>query len=97
MRIDVRDIDWVEAERDYLRIHAAGRSHLIRHRMHELEKELDPQAFLRVHRSAIVNVNRIGCVTRTRSGGLEVSTTSGDKVPVGASHRSALAALIDRR
>jgi two-component system, LytTR family, response regulator len=57
--IDVVDIDWIGADGDYVRIHASGKSHLIRDTMTAMEHRLDPTAFVRIHRSAIVNSSRI--------------------------------------
>ena len=57
--IDVSDIDWVGADGDYVRIHAAGKGHLLRETMAAMEDRLDPATFVRIHRSAIVNVDRI--------------------------------------
>lgn len=94
LRIDIRDIDWLEAERDYVRIHVGARSHLIRERVHELEKRLDPHLFRRVHRSAIVNVERVKGMARTRAGGVELMLATGSSVPVGASYKAVLASLM---
>jgi two-component system LytT family response regulator len=57
--IDVGDNDWIGADGDYVRIHASGKSHLIRVTMAAMEQRLDPTAFVRIHRSAIVNSSRI--------------------------------------
>ena len=57
--IDVGDIDWIGADGDYVRVHTAGKSHLLRDTMAAMEGRLDPSAFVRIHRSAIVNVDRI--------------------------------------
>jgi two-component system, LytTR family, response regulator len=57
--IDVGDIDWIGADGDYVRIHANGKSHLVRDTMTAMEHRLDPAAFVRIHRSAIVNASRI--------------------------------------
>ena len=57
--IDVGDIDWIGADGDYVRIHASGKSHLVRDTMAAMEQRLDPAAFVRIHRSAIVNASRI--------------------------------------
>jgi two-component system, LytTR family, response regulator len=57
--IDIGDIDWVGADGDYVRIHTAGKSHLLRDTMAAMEERLDPATFVRIHRSAIVNVDRI--------------------------------------
>jgi two-component system, LytTR family, response regulator len=57
--LPVRDIDWVEAEGDYVRVHTGKLTHLLRETMKRLESQLDPARFVRIHRSTIVNVERI--------------------------------------
>ena len=57
--VDVADVDWVGADGDYVRIHANGKSHLVRDTMAAMEQRLDPAMFVRIHRSSIVNVSRI--------------------------------------
>ena len=53
------EIDWIEAADNYVRIHAGSDSHLLRETMQSLERRLDPAKFARIHRSTIVNVDRI--------------------------------------
>ena len=53
------DIDWIEAAQNYVQIHARGRSFLVRGTMAELETQLDPAKFARIHRSTLVNLDRI--------------------------------------
>ncbi|MDB4949199.1 MAG: hypothetical protein JWM27_1848 [Gemmatimonadetes bacterium] len=55
----VEEIDWIEADDYYARLHVAGKSHLLRETMASLEARLDPARFFRVHRSAIVNLDRV--------------------------------------
>jgi len=57
--LPVKEFDWVEAADNYIRIHAGGKEHLMRETLQSLEGRLDPERFLRVHRSAIVNIDRI--------------------------------------
>ncbi len=57
--LDVREIDWIEAADYCVRVHSAGRYHLHREPMKALETRLDPRRFFRIHRSAIVNLDRI--------------------------------------
>ena len=57
--VRVDDVDWIEAADYCVRIHTAGRFHLLREPLGDLETRLDPRRFLRVHRSAIVNLARI--------------------------------------
>lgn len=60
--VPVRDIDHVEADGPYVRVHAAGQCHLLRESMRSLEGRLDPASFIRVHRSSIVRLDRIDLV-----------------------------------
>lgn len=57
--IRAEDVDWIEAADYYASLHVAGKTHLLRETMADLEKQLDPDKFVRVHRSAIVNVDRV--------------------------------------
>jgi two-component system LytT family response regulator len=57
--VNEADVDWIEAEGDYVRVHAGGRGHLLRETMSAMADRLDPTHFARIHRSTIVNVSRI--------------------------------------
>jgi two-component system LytT family response regulator len=57
--VRVSDVDWIEAEGNYVRLHAGKKSWLIREKIGTLEERLDPEAFLRVHRSSIVQLDRV--------------------------------------
>ena len=57
--VSVDDVDWIEAADYYASLHAGGKTHLIRQTLNDLEQHLDPERFIRVHRSAIVNVERV--------------------------------------
>jgi two-component system, LytTR family, response regulator len=57
--LKVDDIDWVEAEGNYVRLHVGPVSHLLRETMKGIEAKLDPERFIRIHRSTIVNTDRI--------------------------------------
>jgi two-component system LytT family response regulator len=52
-------VDWIEAADDYVELHAGGETHLLRERLADLERRLDPQQFARIHRSTIVNIDRV--------------------------------------
>lgn len=58
------EVDWISAEGDYVRVHVGGRGHLVRDTMLAIESRLDKARFVRVHRSAIVNLSRIKEVRR---------------------------------
>lgn len=57
--IDVADVDWIEAAGNYVRLHHGGECHLLRETMTALEGRLDPSRFVRIHRSTIVNLDRV--------------------------------------
>ncbi len=58
-RVDINDVDYVEAAGDYMCIHTPGKVHILRATMKTMEKKLDPAKFQRVHRSAIVNLDKV--------------------------------------
>jgi two-component system LytT family response regulator len=53
------EVEWVEAQGDYVSLHSQGKRHLIRENIGDMERQLSPNAFVRIHRSTIVNVSRI--------------------------------------
>jgi two-component system LytT family response regulator len=57
--IRVEEVDWIEADDYYAKLHVGDKTHLLRESMGSLESRLDPQRFFRVHRSAIVNLDRV--------------------------------------
>jgi two-component system LytT family response regulator len=57
--VEVGDVTWIEADGDYVALHANGQRHLLRESVQELSRKLDPARFLRVHRSAIVRVDQV--------------------------------------
>ncbi|HEX8708913.1 MAG TPA: LytTR family DNA-binding domain-containing protein [Pyrinomonadaceae bacterium] len=57
--LDTEDIDWIQAEGNYVSVHSGKKSHLLREPISRLETQLDPKKFLRIHRSAIVRIDRI--------------------------------------
>jgi two-component system LytT family response regulator len=57
--LETNDIDWIQAEGNYVSVHAGKKAHLLRETISSLESQLDPKKFLRIHRSAIVRIDRI--------------------------------------
>jgi two-component system, LytTR family, response regulator len=80
--VPVSDVEWIESEGDYARIHAAGRSHLVSTRLHVLEGRLDSRRFLRVHRSVIVSLARVSELHRDDDGGGTAVLRSGVRLRV---------------
>jgi two-component system LytT family response regulator len=78
--IKVDEIDWVQAETYYARLHIRGRSYLYRERMHVLESRLNPRHFARVHRSAIVNLDRVREIVHDNRGDHVILLSTGARV-----------------
>ncbi len=83
VRIAAKDVDRVSAERDYMRLHVGRRSWLIHHSMNALEEGLDPELFVRLHRSAIVRRDFIAGFSRNPSGRWIARLADGNEQPVG--------------
>lgn len=80
--VDVESIDWIEADGDYVRIHAGPARHLVLQRLHALEDALEPGAFVRIHRSVLVNVSRIRELHRESDGGGSIVLRDGVRLRV---------------
>jgi two-component system LytT family response regulator len=85
--VAVADIDWIEASDYYVRLHAGGRSHLLRETLQELEARLDPRRFVRAHRSAMVAVDRVAELRADGAGRPVLVLRDGTRVPVSRSRR----------
>jgi DNA-binding LytR/AlgR family response regulator len=95
-RVLVRDLDWIEAERDYVRLHVGARSYLIRDSIRGLVERLDPEAFVRIHRSAVVQRDRVIQLAPRPGGGLTAVLSTGARPAVGRSHAAAVRKLFRR-
>ena len=89
-RLALADIRWLEAERDYVRIHMNGHTHLVNAMLGDLEKALEGQPFLRVHRSAIVQTNKVRAISRGRFSTPVLELDDGHLLPVGRKYRDAV-------
>lgn len=88
--VQIPDIDWVEAADYYVCLHVGARSHLLRKSMAELEQELDPRIFCRIHRSTIVNLRKVSALKVDAAGEHEVILDSGDKLRLSRRFRKEL-------
>ena len=84
------EIDWVEAADYYSCLHVGNRTHLVRRSMGDLESQLDPATFCRVHRSAIVNLNRVAGLQTGAEGESEVLLHNGEKLRLSRRYRAQL-------
>jgi two-component system response regulator AlgR len=96
VRIAAQDVDRVSAERDYMRLHVGRRSWLIHHSMAALEDGLDPDKFVRLHRSAIVRKDFITGFSRNQSGRWIARLADGSEQPVGRLYADRVRAISGR-
>ena len=86
--LPVSDIRWISAEENYVRICTQNETHLLRETMSRLEEKLDPDMFLRVHRSSIVNLQHVKEVRTEADGEYAVVLVNGEKLTMSRGYRS---------
>ena len=92
--IKTEEIDWIEAEGDYMKFHAGGRAHLLRETMARLESRLDPRRFIRIHRSTIVNVDRVRKMSPSFAGEYAVVLNDGTKLRLSRGYQDRLQEIL---
>jgi len=95
--LEVHTIDWIDAAGDYMCIHADGRTYVLRETMKSLEAILDPAIFQRVHRSTIVNVNRVRRLRPHTNGEYFLALDNGQEIKLSRSYRDRVDQLLQRR
>ena len=95
--VRVSDIRWIEGAGDYVRLHLGIANHLHSERLKRLEARLDPHRFVRVHRSAIVNVSSVRKLRHLGHGDYEAILEGGAAVRVSRTRRSQLTQVLERR
>lgn len=93
VRIATRDIDLIEAERDYMRLHVGPRSFLLHQTIGELERQLNPQDFIRLHRSTLVRRDRIAGFRHNGQGAWEAGLKDGRWLRVGRTYLAGARAM----
>ncbi|MCR6654295.1 MAG: LytTR family DNA-binding domain-containing protein [Opitutus sp.] len=88
------EIDWIEAEGDYMKFHVAGRTHLMRETMARLEARLDPRRFIRIHRSTIVNIDRLRKLSPSFAGEYAVILHDGTKLKLSRGYHERIATIL---
>ena len=94
--LQVDEIMWLEAADNYVSVHAGRESHLIRATLTALETKLNPEQFMRVRHSAIVNVGRIKELHALFKGSYEILLDDGKKITTSRRYYKNIAALIDK-
>ena len=97
VRVDVTTIDWIDAAGDYMCVHADGRTYVLRETMKSLEAVLDPRVFQRVHRSTIVNVQRVRRLRPHTNGEYFLTLEDGQEIKLSRSYRDRVDQLLQRR
>jgi two-component system, LytTR family, response regulator len=92
--LEVSEIDWIEADANYVVIHAGGQTYRMREPIGQIDKRLAEYNFSRIHRSVIVNVTRIKEVEPCNSGEYMVRLKSGKELPCSRNYNSAIRTLI---
>ena len=92
--VPIADLEWVEADRNYVCLHVAKRQYLLRSSLAEIERQLDPARFVRVHRSAIVRRDLVRELEPLANGAARATMASGAIVPIAAGYRERLTSAI---
>jgi two-component system, LytTR family, response regulator len=88
--LNVADIDWIEAASYYACLHVGAVTHILRRPLQELERDLDPRAFVRIHRSIIVNLERVHGLELQDGGDYEVMLDTGARLRLSRRYRKRL-------
>jgi two-component system LytT family response regulator len=94
--LKIGEIDWIEAEGDYVKFHVTGRTHLMRGTMASLETRLDPARFIRIHRSTIVNVDRLRKLSPSFEGEYAVVLHDGTKLRMSRGYQDRIKSVLGR-
>ena len=95
--VDVDQIDWVEAEGNYVRLHVGDQIHMLRETMNRLIERIGEQRFFRIHRSRIVNITRVKELLIAGGGEYHVVLWNGTKIGLSRLYRDALQDQLTRR
>ena len=93
--VTVAEIDWIRAAENYVELHTGSVQYLVRVTMNTLEKSLDPEMFVRIHRSIIVNLGRIRTLQADEHGEFLVTLRDGTRLQSGRAYSDRLRALIN--
>lgn len=92
--VNTAEVLWIEADADYIRFHTQNKTHLARETMSGIEKQLDPEKFIRIHRSTIVNLDHIRELQPREHGEYTALLIDGSKVTVSRTYKEKLSFLL---
>ncbi|HWS72352.1 MAG TPA: LytTR family DNA-binding domain-containing protein, partial [Thermoanaerobaculia bacterium] len=95
--VKTSSLEWIGAEGNYARLHTPDTSFLIRESLQQLESELDPELFVRVHRSAIVNIERVSKLILGPEGAFSIVLQSEAAVSLGPTYRERLEQMLGQK
>lgn len=92
--IEASHVDWISADDYFIKLHAGEKTHLLRMSMNDLEKKLDPETFLRIHRSTIVNFDRVQELRQIAGGEYVVVLKTGTELKISRGRRTRLQQIL---
>jgi two-component system, LytTR family, response regulator len=87
-------IDWLDAQGNYAQLHIGGRTHLLRETMTAMEAKLNPALFVRIHRSVIINIDRVATIEPHVHGEYEITMQDGARMTTSAAHSARLRGML---
>jgi two-component system LytT family response regulator len=90
----VDDVEWADAQGNYVRLHVGGKSHMLRRSFSDFEASLDPRRFVRIHRSTIVNLEQVSRLTPQGHGEYVVTLRNGAKLTTSRTYATKLQSVL---
>jgi two-component system, LytTR family, response regulator len=95
--VTVADVEWIEADGDYVKIHTARDVHVLRGTLSRIAARLGGPGFARIHRRIVVNTSRVRAIESVAGGGYSVVIAGGTRLPCGRKYRAVVRSLARRR
>ena len=92
--VRAEDVEWADAQGNYVRLHVGGKSHMLRRSFSDFEASLDPRRFVRIHRSTIVNLEQVGRLTPQGHGEYVVTLRNGAKLSTSRTYAAKLQSVL---
>ena len=93
--LDVKDIEWIRSAKGYLEIFVGGKNYLISESLKKLEQQLNPEDFVRIHRSTIVNIQSIQSLEPWFNGEYNITLKGGEKFKLSRNYKDKLKVILD--